>query len=187
MIDNIPTIKINLFTSPYYQKHSLIENKEWCDEVRQLIDSNNIRLCMHGYSHIPTDEFKWLNYKQTLSALNESESIFIQSNLPFLKVFKGPGWGINENTYKVLIEKKYTHIYINEHWDNLQYECYSNKIKHISYNWNLKDNAPNNKDIVAHGHCWNVCDNGIEQTCSKLLTYLHNNKNIIEFKFADEI
>lgn len=188
MIDVIPTIKINLFTSAYYQNNLLSSNIDWCSKVRKLIDSNNIRLCVHGYTHIPTDEFKYYDYEGTLAALNMSETIFQASYLPFLKVFKGPGWGINDNTYKVLIEKGYSHIYVNEHWDFKKYNIYQDKIKHISYNWNLKDSPPSDCNFInAHGHTWNVCSNGISETCSKLINYLYQNRNIIDFKFADEV
>ena len=187
LINLFPKIKLTFFTSALYMGTPLYSNKAWCEEISRYIQNNNIRLAVHGLVHHPIEEFKWKNKNDTLLALNEAESIFKTSELDFIKVFRGPHWGINEETYEALIELKYKAVYNHESYKALG-DKYEKDIKNIYYNWNLKDSFDENLSngvIVAHGHTHNVCGNGIQETFSKIVDFI--NERNPNFLFADEI
>lgn len=176
-----PAIKISLFTVPCLRGRNLNENKEWCDNVRKLIESNNIQLCVHGLTH-SQEEFKHKNYLQALNSLSIALQIFHSVNLPVAKVFRGPHWGLNEESVKALIDLNFTHIY--NHYDYKH--LYSDNIKFIYYNWNLKDNFLGGEgDIIAHGHTHNVCQNGIFESLDQISNFIKMYSPI--FKFANEL
>lgn len=179
-IEKIPNIKINFFTSPNYENNLLSNNSNWCNEVRTLINSNNIRLCVHGWNHIG-EEFKNVSLDKALALINASENEFKKCNLSFSKVFKGPRWGINQNTYDALKLLNYTHIYTHEDYKHL---IEINDIKSVIYNWNLKDDPCDNNVLYCHGHSWSVCANGISETFNKVISFIE--KNNVEFKFCEE-
>ena len=172
LISKIPNIKLSLFTVPMLDGLPIFENKKWCTELMYLIESNNICLCPHGLTHSML-EFLNLDYDQTCDTILIMETIFKKSNLPIVPVFKGPNWGINKQVIKALQNFEYTHIY--NHLDYKGLEQTSDKIKFIYYDWNLKDefdpSLSNNKYIIAHGHTWNACNNGIEQISDKILEF----------------
>jgi hypothetical protein len=185
LVQKFPTIKITFFTSPFYQYRALSENKDWCQRVRELIGSNNIRLAVHGTTH-NTLEYKNMDIRQVAMSIQDSHNFFESAQLPFIRVFRGPHWGINENVYKVLREYQgYTHIYTHEDYKHLIKP--EQTIKSIIYNWNLKDKEPdpNLQTIIAHGHTHNVCSNGIEETLPQLEQYLLTHE--VNFKFANEV
>ena len=112
-------------------------------------------------------------------------NIFEKNNIDFLKVFRGPQWGINEYTFEALIDLNFTHIYSHENYLELNNK-FKDNIKIIYYNWNLKDNFElKNEIIIAHGHTHNVCDNGIEETFDKIKNI--NKKYNINFLKANKI
>ena len=181
-ISKYPAIRISLFTPPIHSGLHLSDNPIWCDEVRKLIQSNNIRLAVHGTYH-SQEEYKYKSVEDVINSIKKSEEEFKDSNLPYIKVFRGPHWGINENTYSALESVGYTHIYTHQDYINLIDKF---KIKSIIYNWNLKDDAPTNSNIlIGHGHTHNVCQNGISETFNRV-------SNVIDmynpqFKFVNEI
>ena len=186
LIKLFPKIKLTLFTSALYMWVPLHSNKPWCEEVSSYIKNNNIKLAVHGLVHSP-EEFKRKDKNDTLLALKEAESIFKTSGLDFIKVFRGPHWGINEWTYESLIELGYKAVY-----NHLDYKDLGDKhekdIKNIYYNWNLKDpfdESLSGETIVAHGHTHDVCGNGIRETTPKIIDFI--NKYNPDFLFADEI
>lgn len=185
LIQSYPNIKINLFTSPAYKNKRLYEDHEWCSKVRNYIESDNIRLSIHGLYHT-TEEFKFKTKSDAIEGLLTAQSIFKLSDLDYLLVFRGPHWGINDNTYEALIELEYTHVYTHNDYKELS-DLYSDKIKNVYYNWNLKDDFIINNDsiIIAHGHTHNVCGNGINESMNRIITFIDQyNPN---FLFTNEI
>ena len=180
-VQKFPNIKISLFTTVKHSGHKISINQAWCSEVRKLISSGNIALAVHGLYHT-SEEFKFLSKSESLARLLDAENEFNQSNLPFVKVFRGPHWGINQNAYDALIELGYTHIYTHEDYKNLAQS--NTNIKNVIYNWNLKDESTNDNLLVAHGHTHDVCGNGIDQTLERVSKFIESNN--VKFKFVNE-
>jgi predicted deacetylase len=185
LINLFPEIKLTFFTSALYEGVPLYSDKEWCNKINKYILSNNVRLAVHGLVHSPCEEFKHKNKDETLLALNIAEAIFKTSNLDYIKIFRGPHWGINEYTYESLIQLGYKSIYTHVDYINLV-DKYK-EIKSIFYNWNLKDDFTDiqNEIIIAHGHTHNVCGNGISESLNKIISFIE--KYNPEFIFGDEI
>lgn len=179
-----PNIKISLFTTPRHSGLPLSNNPGWCDKVKCLIESNNIQLAVHGLTHSHS-EFKDKNIEDTRNSIIKAEEEFALANLPFVKVFRAPYWGINDYTTEVLEDLNYTHHYIHPENDKLMFESKSRIIKGIYYNWNLKDEAPNDNLLIAHGHSHSTCQNGIGETFNRVSKFIDENNP--QFKFVNEI
>lgn len=185
IINKYPVLKISLFTTPIHSFLPLSQNNEWCKRVKKLIESNNIKLAVHGTYH-NQEEFKNVSEEKAIDLLLKSEEEFKKSDLPFLKIFRGPHWGINQNTYNALKKLKYTHVYTHENYNNLTNE--NKDIKNIIYNWNLKDEFSINSQsdiIIAHGHTFDTCSNGLEKTFDKIEKLMQY--DLIEYHTIDEI
>jgi hypothetical protein len=184
LVSLFPKIKLTMFTSALYERKALFSDKVWCDRVRAHINNNNLRLAVHGLYHTQ-EEFKHKSYDDAKLSLVIAESVFNVSNLPFIKVFRGPHWGINDNTYNALIDLNYKFVFTHESYKDLSVRFPN--IKSVYYNWNIKDdfNLIETTDfIIGHGHTHNVCGNGIEESYSKIRKFIDTYNPI--FKFADE-
>lgn len=178
-VKKYPDIKFSLFTSFMYQGFDIKDNLDWVSRVTKLIDSNNIRICVHGLYHTQ-EEFKYVTYDEAMSKL-----LYIVAQSPFFydKVFRGPHWGLNVAAVSALNDMGYTHLYNHEDYKFL--EGHFNG-KTVYYNWNLKDEPP--KDIikvVAHGHTHPVCSNGMEETWHKVEAFIKEHNPY--FTFASEV
>lgn len=178
LINRYPDIKLSFFTPVYYNYQYIYDDKQWCDKIRKYITSNNLTLGVHGLTH-SVEEFKHKTYEQACNALITAESIFNKADLPFVKIFRGPHWGINDDTYKALIDLNYKSIYTHFDYLNLTFK-YPN-IKSIIYNWNLneefniKDNWHSDDIVIGHGHTHNVCGNGIQESLNRIINFIENN------------
>ena len=101
-VEEIPKIKFNLFTVPKTRGFE-IKDPSWISRVKNLISNKNISICVHGLFHT-TEEFKFLSKKEAIFRLKTAMNIFEKNNIDFLKVFRGPQWGINEYTFEALID-----------------------------------------------------------------------------------
>ena len=181
LVDACNDIKITLFTTPRHSGISMSNDVRWCDRVREHIANGNVRLGIHGYEH-SMEEFKHISMNDTYIKLYLAMDFFDIANLPYVKIFKGPNWGISQNTITALKEAGFTHLYNHDDYKHLD----TTGLKTVYYNWNLKDNAPEDLDTyVAHGHTWNVCGNGIQEVSYKILSFI--DKFNPTFKFGDEI
>ena len=181
LISKFPLIKISLFTTPLLNNLPLFNDEKFIEKIKFYINSNNIRLAVHGLKH-DMEEFKFLDKKEATNRLLTAQSIFEHCNLNYAKVFRGPNWGVNENTIEALNDLQYTHFYNHENYKHLENK-FNGKV--VYYNWNLKDEASEENTLIAHGHTHNVCDNGISQVLPKIIKFIQNNN--LEFKFVDEI
>ena len=184
LVSLFPKIKLTMFTSALYERKALFSDKVWCFRVREHIKNNNLRLAVHGLYHTQ-EEFKHKSYDDAKLSLVIAESVFNVSDLSFIKVFRGPHWGINENTYNALIDLQYKFVYTHESYNHLSAKFLN--IKNVYYNWNLKDdfNLVESTDfVIGHGHTHNVCGNGIEESYSRIKAFINTYKPT--FKFADE-
>ena len=174
LVKRFPNVRLSLFCTPALAGNELYRNTEWCDKVRYYINLGNIRLGVHGLYH-SQEEFKFLDRITTQLYLNTAISIFERANLPFTKCFRGPHWGLNENTIKALNGLEFTHLYSHPDYKQLE-SLFKGKV--VYYNWNLKDNSPNPEDtlVIGHGHTHNVCQNGINESMYRLIDVLESNK-----------
>lgn len=183
IIAQYPNIKLTFFTTPLYERVPLFRDKKWCERVKKHIDNNNIQLAVHGLYHT-VEEFKTKSKDDALLSIAVAESVFRVSKLPFIKLFRGPHWGINDATYEALIELEYKAVFT--HPDYAYLINRHPQIKSIFYNWNLDSNTCAETDLViGHGHTQNVCGNGIEESYNRICNFI--NKNNPTFVFADEI
>jgi len=183
LVNLFPNIKISFFCPPVLRGIPLFKNLDWCDKVRPFIDSGNVCLARHGLTH-DQEEFKNLDLHEALFRLRVGDAAHEFAKLPFVKVFRGPHWGLNDDALKALVEQEYTHLYSHEDYRELDEE-YAGRIKVKYYNWNLKDEAPDENLLITHGHTHNVCSNGIEETLEKVISFLDKVKP--EYKFVNEV
>lgn len=182
MIAEFPDIKVSLFAPPALRYMPITYNPEWCSNVRKYIDSGNIVLARHGLTHDYL-EFQKMSLDNSIEALKTGDEIFNKASLPYVKVFRGPYWGINKEAVEALNVNGYTHLY--NHEDHRAYSKFFNG-KTVYYNWNLKDEEPPDTDlIIAHGHTHNTCSNGILETFDRVRRYIENNNP--EFLFVHEV
>lgn len=183
LVSRYPNIKLTFFTVALYERVPLFSNREWCKRVLKHIENNNVRLAVHGLYHT-VEEFKNKSKNDALLSIVIAESVFKVSKLPFVKLFRGPHWGINENTYEALIELEYNAVFTHSDYSHLiqKFPC----IKSVIYNWNLKDVDCTARDsIIGHGHTQNVCGNGIDESYERICNFIDTNKP--QFAFANEI
>lgn len=180
-VEAIPNIKINLFTSPKHTNLPIESNKLWCKRVKELINLGNIKLAVHGLTHSYI-ECSRLSLEETIKLLDDAQIYFNRAGLEFTRVFRAPNWHINENTHNALVNKNYTHIYSHTDFKHLTHP----RIKTIFYNWNLKDDFNcNDEVIIAHGHTFNTCGNGIVETFDKVINFIKTFEP--EFLYVDNI
>lgn len=177
-----PDIKLSLFTVPNLNTMPIWTGTAFCKRVRGLCESNHIRIAIHGLTH-DQEEFKNVDQAQAIRKLEHAETLLRMADIPFTKVFKGPHWAINEATVWALNKMSYTHLYSHRDYEKIADGFLGAK---VFYNWNLKDEAPTDTDIlIGHGHTHNVCENGITEVSSKILTFVEKHNPV--FKFVDEI
>lgn len=181
MIKEVPHIKFNLFTVPAMRGDD--NSNEWVNSVQELIDNGNVQLSVHGLYHsfLEFENVTPFACKSYFNLINTYKEMY---KVPWLPVFKGPNWGLNNITIEELISRGYTHIYNHEDHRHLEV-LYLDKIKFVYYNQNLKDEIIPQDLIIAHGHTHNVCNNGIRETKDRVLKFVDKYKP--EFMWTNEI
>lgn len=175
-----PKIKISFFTVPMMRGVPLSHDMAWCSRISKHIDNGNVTLAYHGLLHTP-EEFKNLDKVECELRIRFATSIFNTCKLPVVKVFRGPHWGISDQAIKALEELEFTHLYNHTDYGHLA----SDKLKITYYNWNLKDDSPDDAILITHGHTHNVCENGIAETLDKVSKFIDEHNP--SFKFVDEL
>ena len=182
-INKYPEIKITLFTSPNMCSLKLSNDASWCDIVRNLIESNNIELGVHGYSHVPA-EFSKLNVEESVQKIMLAENIFNESDLKFMKLFEAPNSEINKNVCIALDYLNYTHLITNTNYINISERGF--KFKNILPNWFNKDAPlPDSDILISGGHTHNTSNNYIKDTYNTICGFIENNNPT--FKFISEL
>jgi predicted deacetylase len=185
IIEEIPKIKITLFTTPLMEHVPIGNNEKFCKEVKYLIKNKNVALGIHGTYHT-NEEFKSTNYEESGGLILKSKRALFEANLPYIPIFKAPNWSINIATIQALENLKFTHIFMHSNFKHLTPSL--TFAKSIFYNWNLADPYRYvGEKIIAHGHVYNTCNNGISETSSKLICFLRENKDKLIFKFGNEL
>lgn len=176
LINKFNNIKLNFFTVANHSNIPISKNKEWCDRIRTYIESGNIQLVVHGNTH-SFKEFEITNKKIIKEKLLSVENEFKNANLEYIKIFKGPNWGITTEVIEVLKELEYISVFLHTDYKHLEHN-----MKSIYYNWNLMDDKPPiASTLIAHGHTWNACNNGISQTYNKIVDFIIKNNPTFQF------
>lgn len=122
------SIKITLFVTPNWNykpfkyflyfartwndRFRIDEHPEWCNWLREKIKTGNFDVGIHGYSHYQLMypfqcEFKNLDKEKSFERLRKSEELFEKSKIPFVKIFRPPGWFISNEALDTLSAQKY--------------------------------------------------------------------------------
>jgi peptidoglycan/xylan/chitin deacetylase (PgdA/CDA1 family) len=186
----------------------LDKHPECCNKIRELINENKIEIAIHGYYHynpklvIHGQEFQNLSYEESKKRILLAEEILQKVNLPFVKIFRPPGWGISEGLLKALKELNYQAIAVHSS-SSRTYEIgeyYGLKTIHQNYSISEKpeialEQAEKRGVVLAKGHmCYNygkeIIENGLcEKNYMNLrdALYLLNQKFEIKFIFLSDL
>lgn len=177
----VPHIKLTMFTVPFLRGAALFADPAWCKAVADLCHSGNLEIARHGCTHAPV-EYEHCDYDYAIKSLLLGDNILEAAGIPYVRVFRGPYWGLNAETVRALNELGYTHLY--NHRDHAAIgKGFRGKV--VFYNWNLGFAAPDFRFLVGHGHTHNVCDNGIEETFDRVMEVVAKRKPT--FLFTSEV
>lgn len=169
IIQIIPNCKLLLFTIPNLRDCPITQNNEWISRTISLIEKGNLRIELHGYTHEHL-EFDRLNKTDTEKRIKDALAIFDDAGFPIPVAFKGPNWGICQNTIDVLSDMGFQYIY--DHPKNKGLFDYK-ELTPIYYNWSIGDKLNPKPVTIGHGHTHNVCGNGIRETLPSALESIH--------------
>lgn len=151
-----PKFKVTLFTVPAY---TTLEILKWAKDNRDWV-----QLGVHGWDHHDNWECeKW-------DALHTENTIMGLTNFGFKKLFKAPGWQIGDGVYEALNYGKWV----------VADQPYNDDRRPDG----LKSFVIRDESTSIHGHTWNCCGNGIEETLEQLKERI---KDETEFKFITEV
>jgi hypothetical protein len=169
-----PAFRCTLFAIPYEMTAELVE---WCQANKGWVD-----LAIHGLRHSDNYEASQWSQQEAEAALDWVEQTFPGV---FVKGFKAPGWQISDGVYQALKQKGYwvadqgynferipegLKAYINKNDEFFSYEG-----THESF-WVAEK--------AWHGHVWNCCGNGIEETFEHVEQLV---RTATEFKTINEV
>ena len=163
----LPNLKVNLFTIPHKTSNALLKRtakNEW------------IHMIPHGFKHNDNYECAHMSRHRSKVKLNKINSQF------FRKGFKAPGWQISVGMMKALQDKGW---WVAVQWKDDRMFGHPDGpfqpgvLPGLRY-YSL--NEQNQYDVI-HGHCQEVCGNGLKQLWQKLIALPENTK----FEFIDDI
>lgn len=92
---------------------NLLKHPEWCSWVRDEVKKGRLEIAVHGYNHhnpvrvIHGQEFLGLNSSEVENKLSLAEEIFERAEIPFVKGFRPPGWGMADSLTQNLLKRGY--------------------------------------------------------------------------------
>lgn len=133
-----PKTKGTPITEPRY--------KPWVDEVKKAQDEGWMEIAIHGLTHAPR-EFEKLTYQEAKNRVLTGQKMFENVGIETNGMFKAPFWLLSEDGKKAI-------------------EDLGLKVMEDGYyNFNLKDEMPLEKTLIAHGHIQDgPSQNGIEES-----------------------
>ncbi|EKD94213.1 MAG: hypothetical protein ACD_26C00167G0005 [uncultured bacterium] len=123
----------------------LDKHLDWCEKIKQLVLNGKLEIAIHGYYHhnpnlvIHGQEFLDLDYKKSIERITLAERMFNKCQIPFVKIFRPPGWGFNNNTIKVLKDLKYNAIALNSSGSLTHEISVFHGLKNIPQNYSIKN------------------------------------------------
>jgi len=98
------------------EPYRIDKHPEWCAAVCDLVSRGKLEVAMHGYHHynpnlvIHGQEFVGLDKAASLDRLRRAEELFISCQIPFVKGFRPPGWGMSGGLLQALRDMKYRFV-----------------------------------------------------------------------------
>jgi len=167
--------KITLFTVPWEirwkadGKGTPITDekwKPWVEATKQAIKDGWMEIALHGMTHAPK-EFERLSYDKTRKRIIVSQKMFENVGIEICDLFKAPQWLISKDGERAVKDMGLT------------------LVEDGYYNWNLKDEMPEVKNLIAHGHIQDDphFPNGLEQSYFRITKLPPET----EWKFLSEV
>lgn len=156
-----PRFKCTLFAVP---DHMTIDLLEWCKERRDWVE-----LAVHGFSHSSNYECEKITYDEFDRKIDNHVRGKILRTY-FQNGFKAPGWQISDDAL-MWLRKNGWWVADQNYNDERRPEGLKNYV--------IREGTPSH-----HGHVWNCCGNGIEET---LETLKEQFAEVEEFKFVSEV
>lgn len=189
-VEDFSDIKLNFFAISFLRGQAIYLNDNWCNRLRKHIENGNVQLAIHGFDHSHI-EFEHIGKDEAAERITKAQEFLTKANLPFEKIFRGPFWGINENTYEVLVDQGFTHVYTHKRYEKLNPNY---DITSVFYNWNVMYEYENmdkdeyaqpveNDIVVSHGHTHNV-GNGIAESYFNISEFI--DEHDLNFMFLSE-
>ena len=163
----LPGLKVNLFTIPAKMTRRMLEKtaeREW------------IQMIPHGWKHDDNFECASLSYRAGKRLLKKINTEY------YVKGFKSPGWQISKGMMEALREYGW---WVAVQWSDGRFFGHADGPFQPAVPKGLRYYALNERPEFncIHGHCQNVCANGLEQLWQNLIA-LPVETN---FKFIDDI
>jgi len=163
----LPNLKVNLFTIPHRTTFNLL---------KKTADTGWIQMIPHGFKHKTNYECSELSKRQSKGKLNKINTQF------FVNGFKAPGWQISIGMMEALKER--------DHWLAVQWSddrmfgdpngpfqpAVISGLRHYALN------EQQNYEVI-HGHCQEVCGNGLESLWQQLTNLSKQQK----FEFINDV
>lgn len=102
---------------PYaHEPFRLDKHPAWCASVRSLVREGRFEIAVHGYFHCNPylfahgQEFVGLDEKEAYERILKAEEIFQRCDIPYVKGFRPPGWGLSAGLIRALKKLNYWFI-----------------------------------------------------------------------------
>lgn len=157
--ERYPDFKVTMFTIPWEIRFSpdtkgtpITEEryKPWVEKVKKAQKEGWLDIAIHGLTHAPR-EFEKLGYDEAKKRVMVAQKMFANVGIKTNGMFKAPFWLLSKEGKKSI--------------EDLGLKVMENGY----YNWNLKDDMPDEEKLIAHGHVHNTCDNGMEESYFRLI------------------
>lgn len=191
----------------------LDKHKDWCAKVREFIKKDRLEIAVHGYNHhnpksvIHGQEFAGLSYQESKKKILNAEKIFKKCQIPYVRIFRPPGWGISKGMFEALRDLNYIAATNQSNSKTFQIHKISSGVsdigglKNIPQNYSIKDNpneafreAKTHGVVYAKGHMvynygQEIIENGLNNNINNLQTVLKilNKKYKIKYIFLKNL
>lgn len=163
----LPLLKVTLFTIP--QKTSM-------DLIKETCNRDWIQLAIHSFKHNDNYECSQMTYEKAKRKLEALDMTY------YVRGFKPAGWQISHGVMCALKELdfwlavQYSDGRMNKHPDGPYQPAVIEGLRYYALN------EVENYEAI-HGHCQNVCGNGLEELWGTLIKI----DPLRGFKFIDEV
>ncbi len=179
--EHYPGFKVTLFTTPWeirfaaptpITEHIVLpgggKERKFQAFINAIKENRDwIEIGIHGLTHGP-EEFKELSYDDAKKRIMLAEKMFLNTGIPYAKMFKAPFWLLSEDAKQAA--KDLGFVVVEDGY----------------YNWNLKDDIPmigQDEAYIAHGHVQISMGNGLEESVHRI----YKLPTEIEFGFLSEV
>jgi predicted deacetylase len=140
-------IKYNLSIVPYYnKKYNLEDNRDFCDQISKLLQSDNVELTLHGLYHWidgKIEDFDSQSKEEERKDIKQGLDILSSVNLPKPSTFIPPAWHLSRQAIEALKDYEFD---IAEAMSDLEF--INKRKKYIIspvMNWDIQGDKEKNK------------------------------------------